>query len=186
MEKRGNKIFSLLAAVLEYPTDRLVERTNEAILVLEGMNREASRRLSAFRDFCLVNSVCHLEEIYIRTFDLNAACCPFVGHHLLGQDRSRLLFAAKLKEEYLSHVDSHKKEAPDHIAVLLRSLTVQESVEEARELISCCLIPAAKKMLALLAGRDNPYRHVLHAVVLTLERERRFACARFEQFAGVR
>jgi nitrate reductase assembly molybdenum cofactor insertion protein NarJ len=186
MEKRGKKIFSLLAAVLEYPTDRLVERTNVVIKALEGMNREASRHLAEFRDFCLLNSVCHLEDIYIRTFDLNAACCPFVGHHLLGQDRSRLLFAAKLKEDYLSHVDSHKKEKPDHIAVLLRSLTVQESVEEARELISCCLIPAVKKMLAALTDRDNPYRHVLHAVLLTLQSEHGFACRRFEQFAGAR
>lgn len=186
MEKRGKKIFSLLAAVLEYPTNRLVERTDEAIRVLESVNRDASRHLAVFRDFCLVNNVCHLQDIYIRTFDLNAACSPFVGHYLLGQDRSRLLFAAKLKEDYLSHVDSHKKEKPDHIAVLLRSLTVQESVEEARELISCCLIPAARKMLIALADRDNPYRHVLQAVLLTLQSEHRFACTRFEQFAGAR
>ena len=103
--------------------------------------------VASFRDFCLARPLPELEALYTRTFDLNAACCPFVGHHLFGQGRSRHLFAAKVKDEYLTHVDSRKKDEPDHIAVMLRSLVVQDSVEEARELMACCLIPAVKKML---------------------------------------
>jgi nitrate reductase assembly molybdenum cofactor insertion protein NarJ len=185
MEKRGKRIFSLLASVLEFPTDRITGQVDAAIEVLSFVNREASSRLADFREFCAAHTLRELREVHLRTFAPTAACCPNVGHHLFGHDRSRLLFAAKMKEEYLSHVGSEKKENPDHITVMLRSLVVQDSVEEARDLIGCCLIPAVKKMILLLDAGNNPYRHVLHAVLLTLQTEDRLAPLRARQLAGV-
>ncbi len=186
MEKRGKKIFGLLASVLEFPTDRTIGQVDAAMEVLRFVNEEASSHLADFRKFCAAQPPHELRRIHLRTFSPTAACCPNVGHHLFGHDRSRLLFAAKMKEEYLSHVDSQKRENPDHITVMLRSLIVQDSVEEARELIGCCLIPAVRKMIVLLDAGNNPYRHVLHAVLLTLQTEDRFAPLRARQFAGVR
>ncbi len=186
MQKRGKRIFSLLASVLEFPTDRITGQVDAAIEVLRFLNREAAWRLADFREFCLAKPLCELQEVYLRTFSPAAACCPNVGHHLFGHDRSRTLFAEKMKEEYLSHVDSGKKENPDHITVMLRSLIVQESVEEARDLIACCLIPAVRKMIIVLDAGRNPYRHVLHAVLLTLRTEDRFSPLRSGQLVGVR
>lgn len=184
MEKRG-KIYSLFAAMLECPTDRLIEQVNASIALLEILNPLAKGQLVLFRAFCLTNPLAALRDIYLRTFSRTAArCFPAVGHHLFGHDRSRFLFAEKVKEEYHSHVVSPEKHVPDHIAVMLRSLVVQESVEEARELIGCCLIPAIGKMIALLSG-DNPYRSVLKAVLLTLQSEDRPASIQPEQFALV-
>jgi nitrate reductase assembly molybdenum cofactor insertion protein NarJ len=175
--KRGKKIFGLLAVALEYPAGQIVEKLNASLDVLRFSNWEAMLHVASFRDFCLAHPLSELEGIYARTFDLNAPCCPFVGHHLFGQGSSRHLFAEKVKDDYLTHVDSRKKDEPDHIAVLLRSLVVQDSVEEARELMSCCLIPTVRKMLGLL-DQKNPYRHILRAVLLTLESEEGVALAR--------
>ncbi len=186
MQKRGKRIFSLLASVLEFPTDRTTGQVDAAIEVLEFVNREASSHLAGFRDFCLARPLRELQEIYLKTFDCPAACCPNVGHHLFGHDRSRFLFAEKVKQEYLSHVDSGKKENPDHIAVMLRSLIVQDSIEEARDLISSCLIPAVRKMVIMLEAGRNPYRHALQAVLLTLRTEDRLSQPRTGQLAGVR
>ncbi len=184
MVKKGKRIFRLLSAVLEYPTPSIVHTITEAIELLTSADREAAARLDRFRQFCRATPLSAVEDVYRKTFELSAGCCPFVGHHLFGQDRSRSMFAAKVKEEYLSHIGAEKKEAPDHIAVMLRSLVVQESVEDARELISYCLIPALKKMLALLKDGESPYRDVLCAVLLTLQsNDRETRVLRREQFA---
>ncbi len=172
MIKRGKKFFRLLAEILEYPTDRIVEQIDDTMNVLAFMNLEAKLHLAKFRQFCLDNQLSRLEQIHIRTFDRNPACCPYVGYHLFDAERSRSLFIAKLKEHYSAHLAA-RKQLPDHLCMMLRSLVVQESVEEARDLIVYCLIPAVRKMIALLKDTDNPYRDVLQAVLLTLETEDR-------------
>ncbi len=170
MKKRGKKIFSLLAEMLDYPTQRIAAQALEAAPALESANPAARPHIERFLQFCHVNPLSRLEEIYIQTFDLQAACCPSVGHHLFAEDLSRSLFMVKMKEHYGSHV-SYGNEPPDHITIMLRSLVVQDSVEEARDLIFLCLVPALRKMIALLPDSGNPYREVMKAVLLALETE---------------
>lgn len=170
MQKRGKKIFSLLAAILQYPTQRTIEYVCESITVLEVLNAEAKRHLDYFREFCLTNPLNSLQEIHTGTFDLEAACCPYVGYYLFDKDHSRKLFMTRLIEHYNAHITS-RNEMPDHITSMLRSLVVQESAEEAQELIDYCLIPAVKKMVDRIKGSGNPYQEVLQAVLLTLETE---------------
>ncbi len=186
MEKRGKKIFSLLASVLEFPTDRIMQQVDAAIDALLPVNGSAARHLLSFRRACTTTTLDRLQETYMRTFAPAAACCPNIGHHLFDHDHCRLLFAAKMRNEYLTHVEAGKKDNPDHIAVMLGSLVVQESVEEARELIGCCLVPVVKKMIRVLDAGRNPYRHVLEAVLQTLLIEDRFSPARAVQFAAAR
>ena len=136
MVKRGKKIFGMLAVASGMSRRRDRRKKFRAIRVLEAVSWDAKLHLEHFLIFCRVNPLDSLKEIYDNTFDRNAHCCPYLGHHLLGHDRSRTLFAAKLKEQYLPHHVSRSEHVPDHIAVMLRSLIVQESVEEARDLIS--------------------------------------------------
>ncbi len=180
MAQCGKRIFRLLPAALERPSDGIVEQLNASLEVLKYGNWEAELHLSRFRDFCIKTPLTELEQIYDRTFGSDAPCSPFVGHHILGHDQSRRLFSVKVRQEYQIHFDPRSPQEPDHIAMMLRSLVVQESVEEARDLMVCCLIPAAEKMLALLGDR-NPYRHVLRAVLVTLQTEERPASAARER-----
>ncbi len=175
MKKRGNKIFSVLARLLEPPTEAIVERVCQASSILEHSHREAHEHLERFREFCLTHPPSCLSELHAGTFENSAGCCPYVGHHLFSTDHTRHLFAAKLKQHY-SIRGSDAKEGPDHIAEMLKSLAAQTSVEEAREVIGCCLVPAVAKMVDR-TGRDNPYRAILQAVLLTLEQENRLGCS---------
>ncbi len=168
MLTRGKKIFDLLAAILEYPSREIHSQLNESIAVLGIINPEAKLRLVEFRDFCENTPFPRLETIYRETFDLNAPCSPCVGHHLFTYDRSRSMFQARLRKQHHPRIPSGRQR-PDHIAVMLRSLMVQESVEEARDLAVYCLIPALKKMVAYLRHSRNPYGYALEAVLLTLE-----------------
>lgn len=172
MVKRGKKIFTLLAAILEEPSERTLARLGNAIEIASLTDPGAGLYLETFRGFCMSHSLSSLRDIYTFTFDRHAACCPYVGHHLSLGERSRNLFMDKLKKEY-TQPGAGPVQLPDHITVMLRSLVVQESIDEARDLINHCLIPALRKMIAQLKDTNNPYRPVLQAVLLILQAEDR-------------
>lgn len=176
MKTRGKKIFSMLSAILEPPTHRTIEHVLASIRIVEPVNPDAKLHLDVFRQFCLTNSLDRLREAYATAFDPDAACCPYVGHHLFCDERSRKLFLAKLREHYGPHMNS-RSESPDHIAEMLRSLMVQDSIEEARDLIVYCLIPALRKMIPLCACKANPYQEILQAALLMLEMEEHLVLA---------
>ena len=171
MEK-DMKTYGLLADILEYPTSRIAEQTKVCENALEPMNGQAFKHLRTFGEYCVKNPLSHLEELYTDTFDLEAICCPYVGFHLFGEDRSRGMFMVKLKEYYRAHNYFLKTELPDHISIMLRSLSVVIADDEARDLIKYCLIPTVKKMILLFKDSGNPYKCVLQAVLTFLEAER--------------
>jgi nitrate reductase assembly molybdenum cofactor insertion protein NarJ len=176
MLTRGKRIFGLLASILEYPSPGINSQIDKSIAFLALLNPEAKLHLDQFRGFCSDNPLSRLEEIHRKTFDLDAPCSPYVGHHLFNYDRSRMMFQARLRRRRYPGIPSRNPH-PDHIADMLRSLIVQESVEEARELAVCCLVPALRKMISRLEDNGNPYQSVLQAVLLTLEAMDTIRCA---------
>jgi len=162
-------IYRLLAALLEYPTASL-----------EGQARECCDRLLSsgspaavpLQDFCRQlqeASPARMEELYTRTFDLQAVCSPYVGYHLFGESYKRGLFMARLNEGYHRRGFSAGSELPDHVAVVLRFLALGAEDEFSRALLAEGLAPALAKMAQAL-GRpgDNPYSEVIDAVALLL------------------
>ncbi len=168
-EKAG-KLFLLFAEILEYPTLALYECFEECISLLLDWNSEAAKLLKKFEFFLARVALTQMQEIYTRTFDLQPACYPYVGHHLFGEDYRRGLFMAGLKRQYLSRDFSAGQELPDHLAVILRFLTKPSGDNENHELIHECLIPALEKMLMGLREEDNPYRGVLQALLLAMQK----------------
>lgn len=173
MEERDTNIYGLLADVLEYPTSRIVEQVKACQSVLETRSRQAHRHMGIFLEFCMKTPLGCLEELYTDTFDLQAVCCPYVGYHLFGEDRSRGMFMVKLKEHYRALNHPLNGELPDHITVMVRSLALQQGGEEVRDLVEHCMILATKKMIALLNNKINPYQEALKSLLATLEREKK-------------
>jgi len=110
-----------------------------------------------------------LEEVYTRTFDLEAVCVPYLCCQLFGEDPIRGVFMVRLRELYRSHDFVQSSELPDHISVMLRFLSRRDWGEESLELIDYCLIPSVMKMRECFREDKNPYRRILEAVLLTLE-----------------
>lgn len=105
-----------------------------------------------------------LQEIYTSTFDLQPACAPYVGHHLLGDSPLRGPFLARLVEVYDSGGYRAREELPDHLAEVLAFLAVAPPSAERDDLVSDGLVPALARMLDCLQDRGNPYRELLVAV----------------------
>ncbi len=172
LRQKARYLYPLFAEILEYPTESLYECLDECISLLLGWDGEAAKLLKEFESTLARVPLARVQEIYTRTFDLQPACYPYVGYHLFGEDYRRGLFMAGLKREYGSRGFSIGKDLPDHLAVMLKFLAGPSGGNENPEVVRECLIPALEKMLAGgLKEGDNPYRGVLQALLLTMQKE---------------
>lgn len=172
MMRMDKDIYNLLADVLEYPTPGIAGKAGACSLALKSVNGKAQDCFKTFSKYCTTVPVSRLEELYTETFDLQAFCCPYVGFHLFGEDRCRGMFMVRLQEHYRARNFQVNGELPDHISVMLRSLSHEERSSETMDLISYCLIPATNKMVSLFKDNANPYQGVVEAALVVLEQER--------------
>lgn len=156
--------------MLEYPSPALAENVKECLVLLDSAHSKATARLKNFQAFVVQTPLGRLEEIYSGTFDLQPKCYPYAGYHLFGENFKRGAFMVKLQEQYKLHDFTCEKELPDHIAVILRFLSILPDDESARILRDECLIPVLEKMV-LAFGEENRdmYSEAIHSLLLLLK-----------------
>ncbi len=140
------RLFGLFAELLEYPGAGLARAARECEARVAPLDGEAVALLHRFRAFVEATPAGRLEEVYTRTFDLDAACHPYVGYHLFGESYARSAFLLGLKERYAAHGFSADTELPDHLTVLLRFLAASDDAGLAAELVHEALLPALDRM----------------------------------------
>lgn len=172
MVTADRRILGLFAEILEYPGARLARAVQECEALVASRNAEAGALLGRFRAFVEEAPLARLEEVYTGTFDLDAACHPYVGYHLFGESYKRSVFLLGLKERYTARGFAAGSELPDHVAVLLRFLATTDDAGLAAELVGEALLPALDRMTGTGEGQSpKEYQRVLQALRLVLQRE---------------
>ncbi len=171
-------LYHHFADLIDYPRLMLPDQVNKCVTLLSSDNRDAMIHLEPFQDLLNETPISQVEEIYTRTFDLQATCCLYVGHHLFGDGNRRGIFMARLKEHYRISGFLYDHELPDHLSVMLRYLATGNRADR-EELITLCIIPALEAMIDGLDG-TNPYRGVFQALLLVLQDTKRREIADFE------
>lgn len=162
--------YARFADIIDYPTPELGRRVHDCITSLSAADAAAASELKDF-DAQIANvDTSRLEELYTAAFDLQRECTPYVGHHLFGEDRRRNLWMAQLNREYREHGFTRGNELPDHLAVMLRFLARGQGGDLADELVSTCMLPTVRTVLAGLEKRRHPYAAAFRALLLVLER----------------
>ncbi|HEX7124821.1 MAG TPA: nitrate reductase molybdenum cofactor assembly chaperone [Thermodesulfobacteriota bacterium] len=180
------RLLALFADILDYPGPGLARAVGACEALAASASAEAASLLGAFRTFVEQTPLARLEEVYTATFDLDAACHPYVGYHLFGETYKRSVFLVGLRERYraIGYLDG--AELPDHVAVLLRFLALTEDAAQAEEVVQEALLPALERMTAGAdagpeeAGHEPKpahYRPVLRALYLVLGGEAARAAA---------
>lgn len=116
-----------------------------------------------------VNKTSNLQEYYIKTFDVNAACYLDVGYVLFGEESKRGQFLLNMKSEQLKANNDCGTEFPDHLPNVLTLLPKIEDQSFREELVVTILVPALKHMLDNFRTTDNSYRHLLNILIQVLE-----------------
>lgn len=110
------------------------------------------------------------EELYVATFDVQAACCLDIGYVLYGEDYKRGQFMANLKEACRTLRVETGTELPDHLPNILRLLP-KLKFGDAADLVNGVVAPAMDKMLSGFEKSENPYRWVIAIVRQVLRKD---------------
>ncbi|HLK93202.1 MAG TPA: hypothetical protein VKZ18_25130 [Polyangia bacterium] len=154
-----------LARLLEYPGlgDELTLDAAGLARGLEvrpgaGSLASAAHELAAF---WAARSPSEREEIYVRTFDLQAPICLDVGYQIFGESYKRGIFLVTMRQALRRHGLDEGSELPDHLPAALRLLPRLAPEEEPRALVAEALLPALAKMRAAARGAELPYGRLL-------------------------
>ncbi len=137
----------LFADLLDYPYASVVGTAGQCAELVADRSPEAASLLQQFESFAKHTSLSRLQEIYTGVFELDATCHPYVGYHLFGESYKRSAFLLGLQERYRAYQLQHGVELPDHLAVVLRYLAVNQDRAETEEMISEALHPTLRKLL---------------------------------------
>jgi nitrate reductase delta subunit len=184
-ETANRRVLQLFADILDYPQQNIVQHVRECETLVSATSSEAAVLLRQFRRFLEETPNGQLEEVYTGIFDLDAACHPYVGYQLFGESYERSAFIVELKKRYRSSgFEASESELPDRLSVLLRFLSMSGDGDPNQEIINEGILPALDKMAKeakeaeeaeeadgqLPPHGSNPYRQVLEALRLVLER----------------
>lgn len=164
-------VYNVFADLLEYPEEPWFALRDHAAHSFAPESVKVAEHVSAFCAATAEFQLYSLQERYTLTFDLNPVCALDIGHYLFGEDYKRGLFLANLSETEAPYALGQKRQLPDYLPVLLRLLAVLRDNELRGSLIAECLLPAIEQMTAALDKTDNPYRHLVKAIYLTLREE---------------
>ncbi|MCH7910986.1 MAG: hypothetical protein IIB38_15400 [Candidatus Hydrogenedentes bacterium] len=159
--------YDALAELLKYPSETLSEGIDRCRECLADEAPEVAARINAFRENVADKSLPDIEEIYIRTFDLNPLCTLDTGWQLFGEEYNRGLYMVRIRQEMRRFHIPETSELPDHLTNVLRVLG-RMNEEDAADFAVSCVVPAVKKLLKGLK-KDKLYRPLIQGILELLE-----------------
>lgn len=152
-----SSVVERLASLLEYPdhdwADALATLRREI-----GAGGAADELASFAREIEPIN-IAGLQELYVRTFDLNPDCTLDIGWHLFEDGYERGAFLADLRERLQRAGIDESRELPDHLPAVVR-LIDRGDAASLRDRIR----PALDALETSLAAGSSPYVHLLRSL----------------------
>lgn len=159
-----------LTLLFDYPRDKgALQAAAQSLADCMAANG-VEMDLAPFVDYITATGLGELQEEYVRTFDFNPLCAPYLSHHLYGDNSRKGDFMIRLKELY-RHYDftPHTCELPDHVAILFdcaAHLTAAGSGDARTSLIATFVAEGLEKMNSAAAGKDDlHWRYPIAAAV---------------------
>lgn len=144
---KGNNL-QLLASLADFPQKGFVEQVNEVQLFLNGHYPELGIVLEPFSEFVSTASLDELQELYTRTFDVQAITTMDLGYLIFGDDYKRAELLVNLNREHTAAGNDCGHELADHLPNVVRLITKMQDEEIKNELVAKVLVPGLKKMIA--------------------------------------
>ncbi len=141
------KHYSLIANLFEYPGEDFAERVKEVQEVLDACYPEAGNILSPFTDYMSRADLIKQQELFIRSFDVQAVTTLDLGYVMFGDDYKRGEMLVNLNREHREAGNDCGVELSDHLPNVLRLLPKMEDGFIVEELVKKVIAPSMRKMI---------------------------------------
>ena len=140
------KNFELFADVFAYPNEELREKTKQVENILKIFYPEAAKEFIPFANFSKSIDLYAWEEVYTRSFDVQALTTLDLGYVLFGDDYKRGELLVNLSKEHNKVNNLCHNELADHLPNVLRLLGKLEDKDLIADIITLILQPALTKI----------------------------------------
>ncbi len=161
-------VLDRVASMLAYPAAGFYDNVVVCDAVLASIDAEAAAAVGRFRRDVSRLPLPRLQEMYADIFDFDPTCALDIGWHLFGDHHERGTFMAALRGDIERTGIGEQSELPDHLAVVLQLIS-RVGPRRAEQLRAA----AASAIVCIRRGLeeyDTPYRHLLQAVDLLMEK----------------
>ncbi len=139
--------YAALANLFDYPDADYPRRARAVREALDGGYPAAAAALERFLSLLPVSDVIAMQELFIRSFDVQAITTLDVGYVLFGDDYKRGELLANLNREHREAENDCGRELADHLPNVLRLLPKLADAELIDELVDSVLAPALREMI---------------------------------------
>ncbi|RMI13773.1 MAG: hypothetical protein D6681_05625 [Calditrichaeota bacterium] len=143
-----------LAELFAYPTADFGETVQQVQTLLDERYPRAGAELRPFTEFVATASLVTLEELYLRTFDVQAVTTLDIGYVLFGDDYKRGKLLVHLNREHQEAGNDCGNELADHLPNVLRLLAKMGKADLRQELVEKIVAPALGKII----GEFDPHK----------------------------
>lgn len=138
--------YSLLAELFEYPNADYPQRVQALKEFLDGHYPKAATALGRFMTHLPVQNLLTMQELFTRSFDVQAVTTLDIGYVLFGDDYKRGEMLANLSREHIDAGIDCGTELGDYLPNLLRLLAALKDEDLINDLANAILAPALREM----------------------------------------
>lgn len=139
--------YNLLAELFVYPDKQYIERVKNLREFLSKSYPAAKVHLDEFLELLPIHDLDLMQELFTRTFDVQAVTTLDVGYLLFGDDYKRGELLANLSREHREAGNDCGSELGDHLPNMLKLLARLKDEDLIGDLVNELLVPALTKMI---------------------------------------
>ncbi|KRT54137.1 nitrate reductase molybdenum cofactor assembly chaperone [endosymbiont of Ridgeia piscesae] len=160
------RIYNIMARLLDYPTEELMENLPAIITILKedpDVGAQEREDLMQLISWMQLHDLIGMQADYVQTFDMTPEHDLHLTHHLFGDDRGRGPALIDLSEHFKSAgLEVEEGEIPDYLPLIL------EYVSTLDEMQARVFLGDAAKVITVLAENlekaESPYSRLLRIV----------------------
>jgi len=139
--------YKKLSDIVDYPKTDFLSKVKSAGEFLTDYDDEIISVFNEFVQFLEATPIEKVEELYLRTFDVQAVTTLDIGYVLFGDDYKRGKLLANLNQEHISANNDCGTELADYLPNLLRLLPKITNDEFRDELVGIIILPALDRII---------------------------------------
>jgi len=138
--------YAEISVLFDYPDESYYETITKVKSTIATRYKDALEELEKFEKL-IPKDIYQLQEIYTKSFEVQAVTSLEIGYLLYGDDYTRGDVMVGLSQEHAAVNNDCGEELSDHLANVLRLISKMENQDTIEELVKLMVAPAVENMM---------------------------------------